>query len=93
MPTKTTTTDISDAVQSGVLKAIEAGQRLTIEALTAITSTIDGYLPERAALPFTDVVSPTELIEAGFGFTERLLTSQKAFLTELVSLAGKNKAA
>lgn len=89
----TTTTDVADAIQSGVLKAIEAGQRLTIEALSAVASTVDGYLPERGALPLTGVVSPEELIEASFGFTERLLSAQKAFLTELVTLVGKDKAA
>jgi|HubBroStandDraft_4_1064222.scaffolds.fasta_scaffold492755_1 hypothetical protein len=89
----TTATDITEAVQSGVLKALEASQRLTIEALTAVSSTIDGYLPEVPTLPFTGVVSPQEVIDAGFGFTERLLTSQKAFLTELVSLATREKSA
>jgi len=89
----TTATDITETVQSGVLKALETSQRLTIEALTAVTSTIDGYLPELPTLPFTSVVSPQEIIDAGFGFTERLLTSQKAFLTELVTLAAKEKPA
>ena len=89
----TTATDITEAVQSGVLKALEASQRLTIEALTAVTSTIDGYLPELPELPFTGVISPQELIDAGFGFTERLLSSQRAFLTELVTVAAKEKPA
>jgi hypothetical protein len=89
----TTATDITEAVQSGVLKALEASQRLTIEALTAVTSTIDGYLPELPELPFTGVISPQELIDAGFGFTERLLSSQRAFLTELVTVAAKEKLA
>lgn len=89
----TTATDITEAVQSGVLKAIEASQKLTLEALSAVTSTVDGYLPELPSLPFTGVVSPQEVVEASFGFTERLLSSQKAFLTDLLSLSAKEKPA
>ena len=88
----TTATEITESVQSGVLKAIEATQRLTLEAVGAAASTVDSYLPERPALPFAaGLVNPQEIIDTGFGFAERLLSSQKAFLTELLATASKSK--
>jgi hypothetical protein len=88
----TSASEIAETVQSGVLKAIEATQRLTLEAVGAVTSTIDSYLPERPAVPFAaGLVSPQEVIDRGFGFAERLLSSQRAFLSELVATAAKGK--
>jgi hypothetical protein len=86
----TTATEMTDSVQEGVLKAIEVGQRLTVEAVTAAASTVEGVLPARAAsatAPWTEgLMSPKELIETSFRFTERVLESQRAFLTELVTI-------
>lgn len=86
----TTATEMTESVQDGVLKAIEVGQRLTVEAVSAAASTFDGVLPARAtaaAAPWAEgLPSPKELIETSFRFTERVLESQKAFLTELVAV-------
>ena len=84
----TTATEMTESVQDGVLKAIEVGQRLTVEAVSAAASTFDGVLPARAAAaPWAEgLLSPKELIETSFRFTERVLESQKAFLAELVTI-------
>jgi hypothetical protein len=89
----TTATEMTESVQDGVLKAIEVGQRLTVEAVSAAASTFEGVLPARASTaaaataPWTEgLISPKELIETSFRFTERVLESQKAFLAELVTI-------
>ncbi len=86
----TTATEMTESVQDGVLKAIEVGQRLTVEAVSAAASTFDGVLPSgatAAAAPWAEsLLNPKELIETSFRFTERVLESQKAFLTELVAV-------
>ena len=84
----TTATELSESVQDGVLKAIEVGQRLTVEAVSAAASTMDGVLPARAVAPLSQgPITAQELIDTGFRFTTRLLDSQKAFLSELASVA------
>jgi hypothetical protein len=87
MNNMTTATEIVDTVQSGVLKAIETSQRLTIEALSAAASTIDSLLPERLSAPFATALEVRqEVIDAGFGFAEQLLNGQKAFFSQLVAV-------
>jgi len=82
-----TATEIADTVQSGILKAIETSQQLTLDALRAATSTIDGILPAKFGVPFAPSAQRRqEAIDAGFGFAEKILNSQKAFLSELVTV-------
>lgn len=83
----TTATDITESVQDGVLKAVEVGQRLTIEAVSAASSTIDGFLPTKAMPAFGDgLLEPREAIQSSFRFMERLLDTQKAFVSELMGI-------
>jgi hypothetical protein len=84
----TTATEITESVQDGVLKSIEVGQRLTIEAVSAAASALDGVLPAKAVAPLSQApITPQELLDASFRFTTKLLDSQKAFLTELARVA------
>ena len=47
-----TATEITETVQDGIMKVVETSQRLTLEALGAAVSTIDGFLPEMPKVPF-----------------------------------------
>ena len=83
---------MTESVQDGVLKAIEIGQRLTVEALSAATCTFDGMVPDRGQLDADgswaeSLLTPKDAIETSFRFTERMLESQKAFLAELVAVS------
>lgn len=82
----TTATRISETVGDGILKAVEVGQRITLDAVSATVATIEGVLPERALAPFTPMISPKDIVDTGFRFAERLLESQKAFLGDLVDV-------
>jgi len=82
-----TVTEITETVQDGVLKALEVGQKLTIEAVSAAVSTVDGIVPARTAAPqWDEVPSPQELLELSVRFSTRLLDAQKAFLTDLAGV-------
>lgn len=83
----TTATDITETIQDGIVKTVETGQRLTLEALSAAVSTFEGVLPKRPVPPFTSALAPKETVESGFRLAERLLESQKAFVGELVKIA------
>ncbi len=83
----TTATEFAETLQDGIVKAIETSQRITLEALGATMSTIDGILPERPALPFAPaLVAPKEAVDTTFRFAEKLLASQKAFMSEIAGL-------
>jgi hypothetical protein len=83
----TTTIEITETIQDGMLKAIETSQRLTIEALSAGVSSLEGVLPSRPSLPFSSALStPEETIATTFRFAESLLHAQKSFITELVAV-------
>jgi len=83
----TTVTDISGTVQDGIMKVVETGQRLTLEAMGAFVSTVDGLVPERPKMPFASAVfTPKEALDTSFAFAERIMKSQKAFLSEIVGL-------
>jgi hypothetical protein len=88
------TTELAETVQDGILKAVETSQRIALEAVSAAVSTIDGVLPERPAMPFvSSIATPKEAIDTSFRFAERLLDSQKSFLSELVTIAAPAKPA
>jgi hypothetical protein len=83
----TSTMEITESLQDGFLKALETGQRLTLEAFGAGISSLKGAMPTGEAMPWTEsVVSPHDAITSSFRFAELLLESQKAFLGELVAL-------
>lgn len=79
--------DITESMQNGVLKAVETGQRLTVDAAKVAAATLDGFWPERPATPFADSL-PTaqEALDSSFRFAERLLAAQRSFVSELASL-------
>lgn len=85
----TSTTEITESLQDGFIKALETSQRLTLEAFGAGMSSLKEVLPTaRPAVPFAAaLVTPEDAINSTFRFAELLLESQKSFLTEMVELA------
>ena len=82
-----TATEITETVQDGIMKVVETSQRLTLEALGAAVSTIDGFMPEMPKMPFAkSIPSPKTTLDTTFKFAERLMASQKSFLTEIATL-------
>jgi hypothetical protein len=84
----TTTLEITQTLQDGVLKAVETSQRWTIEAVKASTSAFDGLTPDYSWLPMADLMpAPQAAIDQTFSFASKLLEAQRRFLLELASAA------
>jgi hypothetical protein len=87
----TTATEITETVQDGIMKVVETSQRLTLEALSAVVSTVDGIIPERPTMPFANtLVTPKQALDTTLRFADKLMASQKAFLAEIVTIAEPN---
>jgi hypothetical protein len=84
----TTTIEITESLQDGFIKALETSQRLTLEAFGAGTASLKETLPTPPTAPFSGAL-PTagELVDATFGFAEKIMKSQKAFVAEMIERA------
>jgi hypothetical protein len=83
----TSTLEITETIQDGMLKLVETSQRWTIGALKSTTGSFDAYTPDLSWIPFADrLPTPKETIDLSFGFAEKLLAAQHAFMSELAGL-------
>ena len=83
----TSTMEMTENLQDGFIKALETGQRLTLEAFGAGMSSLKETLPTAPPLPLAgSMVAPEDAIDSTFRFAEMLLAAQKSFLTEMVAL-------
>jgi hypothetical protein len=85
MPTKTA--DATSAFTEAIVSTMKQGQEIAFSGITAwVDLTGKAFsLPKTDALPFADSLpNPREFVEAGFGFAEELLASQKEFAIKLV---------
>lgn len=83
-----TALEITNSVQDGVVKAVETSQRWTLGATRKTADTFDGMIPDAPKLPLVDrLPSPQQAVDAGFGFVERILATQRAFASEMAALA------
>jgi hypothetical protein len=84
----TAATALTESIQDSVLAAVENSQRWTAGAFKAFTSTLDGFTAPRSALPFSDALPTREdAMKVSFGFAERLLAANRAFVSELLGIA------
>jgi hypothetical protein len=84
----TSTMEITESIQDGFIKALETGQRWTLEAVGAGMSSLKDVVPSRPTMPFAaTMITPEDAINSTFRFVELVLESQKLFLTEMVELA------
>jgi hypothetical protein len=89
----TTMMEMTLSMQDGMLKAIESSQAWTLGALSTTTSAFDGMAVDPSQFPMADKLpSATDMVESTFGFAQKLLDNQKAFVAGLVDLAPKTPA-
>jgi len=77
--------EITGTVQQQVLDAIRFGQDTALDAVRSITELVQPYVPDLAKVPYLRDVEPKDIAEATFGFVEKLLDTQKEFVTELLA--------
>ena len=80
MPTAIETTT---AIQDKVYAGIQASQRAVLDSAKTWSDTVEtvfAKLPEYASATPTP---PSQLLENAYGFTQKVLTSQREFLSQL----------
>ena len=77
--------EITENVQQQVLDAIRFGQDTTIDAVKSIVEVVQPYVPDLARMPYLRDVEPKQVVEATFGFVEKILQTQKEFVTNLLA--------
>ena len=90
MPTNTSSPqtavqEITETVQQQVLDAIRFGQDTTIDAVKSLVEVVQPYVPDLVKLPYLRDVEPKQVVEATFGFVEKILETQKEFVTNLLA--------
>ena len=77
--------EITENVQQQVLDAIRFGQDTTIDAVKSLVEVVQPYVPDLARMPYLRDVEPKQVVEATFGFVEKILETQKEFVTNLLA--------
>ena len=77
--------EITENVQQQVLDAIRFGQDTTIDAVKSLVEVVRPYVPDRVRVPYLRDVEPKRVVEATFGFVEKILQTQKEFVTNLLA--------
>jgi hypothetical protein len=90
----TKTTDQTSALQDQVLDLVRQSQDATVKAVQAWSENIAKLAPSIPALPAVpavpyaqDLPKADEVIDLGFGFAERLLSTQRDFAHSVLTAA------
>ncbi len=86
--------EVTEAIQDQILSALKVSQTAIIEGVRTWADTVGTATPERLraeAIPGLDALpDPKELMDAGFGFAEALLNTQREFAQSLLAAATPN---
>jgi hypothetical protein len=74
-----TTKEIQDKVFAG----IETGQKAVVDVVRSWAETVELTFSRLPELAFADPAKPSELMEATFGFSERVFNSNREFASKL----------
>ena len=81
-----TTTDFIKTVEDQVLATVKAGQEIVVDAVRSVAGTLEQVIPDLSSVPYLDQLpKPAAAADAAFEFAEKLLTSQRAFVAELLA--------
>lgn len=81
-----TASELVQTVQDQVLATVKAGQEIVVDAVRSVAGTVEQVLPDLPAVPYVDQLpKPAEVADAAFGFAEKLLSSQREFVAELLA--------
>ena len=77
--------DTSKDIQDQVLKAVEKGQDMIIDAVRRWAETGAKVVPDLPNLPLGDLLpKPDEVVASQFDFAEKLVANQRRFAEELL---------
>lgn len=84
MPTAVETTT---TIQDQLFETIQSGQRAVVESVRQWSETVELIASRLPELAFSEPMRPTQVFEAGIGFTERLVSAQRDFASQLLEAA------
>lgn len=84
MPTAVETTT---AIQDQLFQGIQAGQQAVVESVRRWSETVELLASRMPELAFSEPMKPSQMFEASIGFTERLVSSQRDFASQLLEAA------
>ena len=84
MPTAVETTTV---IQDQLFQSIQAGQQAVVESVRRWSETVELLASRMPELAFSEPMKPSQVFEASIGFTERLVSSQRDFASQLLEAA------
>lgn len=84
MPTALETTN---EIQRRFLTGLEASQKAMVAAVGSWAETVEAVFSKLPELAVTEPVRPSQALENAFGFTEKVLASQRDFASQVFQAA------
>ncbi len=82
-----TALDTTTEIQQKFLDGLESSQKAFISLVGTWADTVEAVAAKMPELMFTQPVKPTEAMESLFGFTEKVMASQKDFAGQVFQAA------
>lgn len=82
-----TAVDTTTTIQDRLVESIETGQRAVVESVRQWSETVELMASRLPELAFSEPMKPSQVFEATIGFTERLMSSQRDFASQLLEAA------
>ena len=82
-----TTLDTTTEIQQKFLSGLEASQKAFVTLVGTWAETVESVVAKLPDLVVTEPGKPTQGIETFFGFTEKVLTSQREFAGQVMQAA------
>ena len=82
-----TAVDTTTTIQDKLFESIQAGQRAVVDSVRQWSETVELVASRVPELAFSEPMKPSQVFEATIGFTERLVSSQRDFASQLLEAA------
>jgi hypothetical protein len=79
--------DTTTEIQQKFLAGLEASQRAVVTLVGTWAETVESVVSKLPELAVTEPVKPTQALETMFGFTEKVLASQRDFAGQVFQAA------
>jgi hypothetical protein len=82
-----TAIETANTIQDKVLSSIEVGQKAFVDSVRAWSETVETAFSKLPDLAFSEPPKPGQALESAVSFTEKLLSSQREFATQVFEAA------
>lgn len=82
-----TAIDTTTEIQQRLLSGLETSQKAMVTLVGTWAETVEAVFSKLPELAVTEPVKPSQALETAFGFTEKVLASQRDFATQVLQAA------